>query len=159
MLPIHRKPTSWDLYFIEMATLVSSKSKDTSTKVGAVIVGSGNEILTTGFNGFPRGIDEESLERWERPEKYDWIVHAEANAIANAARIGVPLLGSTLYMNFMPTPCSRCTGLLIQAGIRKIIGPDITFSGVGAGTFYDVDIISETMLNEISMERYIIDKE
>ncbi len=88
--------TSWDEHYINMATLISFKSKDPSTKVGVVIIGSDNEILSTGFNGFPRGVDERRYpERWERPEKYDWIVHAESNAVANAARVGVSLKEST----------------------------------------------------------------
>lgn len=152
-----RIATSWDLYFIKMCHLIASKSKDPSTKVGAVAVGPGNEILSTGFNGFPRGVNEVDFpERWERPEKYDWIVHAEANLVANAARIGVPLLNSTMYMNFAPSPCTGCTGLVSNAGITTIIGPDITFSGVGKGIHYDVDDISQIMLQEVKMKRFVI---
>lgn len=150
-------PTSWDTYFTGMAQFVSTKSKDPSTKVGAVIVGQNNEILSTGFNGFPRGIDEVvKVERWERPDKYKWVIHAEANAIANAARVGVSLEQSTLYLNFHPKPCDRCATLLIQAGIIAIIGPDIPFDGKGANIHYDVDDIASEMLSEMGMKRYIL---
>jgi len=151
--------TSWDHYFIKLAELVSTKSKDPSTKVGVVIVGAGNEILTTGFNGFPRKIDESVDTRWERPVKYDWIVHAEANAIANAARTGVKLEGSRLYMNFLPSPCTGCTGLLIQAGIQSITGPDRSFSGKGKGVHYDVEDVAETLIREADIYRYTIKNE
>ncbi len=149
--------TSWDRYFIELATLISTKSKDPSTKMGVVIVGGDNEILSTGFNGFPRGVDEINYpERWERPDKYMWIVHAEANAVANAARIGVSLKGSRMYMNYRPCPCSTCASLIIQAGVKEIIGPSAKFPGIGKGTHYDVDDITQEMLDEVKIARIIV---
>lgn len=141
-----------------MCKLIASKSKDPSTKVGVVIIGQDNEIISTGFNGFPRGVDEvNNPSRWDRPEKYNWIVHAEANAVANAARIGVSLKGSTLYMNFQPSVCSVCAGLLIQAGVTTIIGPNIPFPGFGQGTHYDVADISIVMLTEVGVGLYIVE--
>lgn len=118
---------NWDKYFISLAMQVKEKSKDQSTKVGAVIVGSDsdNSILSTGFNGFCRGVDETPPERWERPEKYDWVEHAERNAIYNAARNGVKLAGSSLYLVGMgppTTPCINCARAVIQAGIGKVVG-------------------------------------
>ena len=69
---------SWDSYFISIADTVRSKSKDTSSKIGAVIVGPEKQIISTGFNGFPRGIDEVTdMSRWERPVKYQFVEHAE----------------------------------------------------------------------------------
>jgi dCMP deaminase len=149
--------SSWDKYFIELATLISTKSKDSSTKVGVVIVGEDNEILSTGFNGFPRSVDEVNYpERWERPDKYMWIVHAEANAVANAARIGVSLKGSRMYMNYRPCPCSACASLIIQAGVKEIIGPPIIFPGIGKGIHYDLDNIAQEMLDEVKMVQIIV---
>lgn len=116
---------NWNEYFIEIARIVSEKSKDPSTKIGAVIVGTANQILSTGFNGFPRGIDEKLSTRWERPIKYSYMCHAEVNAILNAARHGVSLEGSTLYLRgFGPptVPCVECTKAVIQAGIKTVIG-------------------------------------
>lgn len=195
---------NWSAYFIDMAMLVASKSKDPSTKVGCVIVGPDNEIRSTGYNGFPRGVKEvvqqvpeehipveaqwnaverdlsarcscgavingiaypppEEIarlhmsahdiqlqacysndhfypsnnppvtvlsDRWERPTKYDFVEHAERNAVYNAARVGVPLKGCRAYLNWAPTTtCTDCAKAIIQAGIIEVIGPSIPFPG------------------------------
>ena len=191
--------STWDKFFIEMAMHISTKSKDPSTKVGCVIVGPDNEVRSTGYNGFPRGVREladvrehqpieiEKLafsggyqvrcscgdilqlqeervgnwdtlprvedgidkdwlrskiaehahftkpeiaidpERWERPLKYDFVEHAERNAVYNAARVGIPLKGCRAYLNWEPYPCKECAKAFIQAGIVEVIGPDIEF--------------------------------
>ncbi|HEY6019534.1 MAG TPA: deaminase, partial [Candidatus Paceibacterota bacterium] len=77
--------------------------------------------VTTGYNGFPRGIMDDIESRHERPEKYQWTVHAEPNAIANAARMGASTVGCTAYVT--KTPCSLCMALLIQAGIVRVVCP------------------------------------
>ena len=111
----------WDRKFIDMAVMVSSWSKDPSTKVGCVIADSDHAQLTEGFNGFPRGIaDDERLQ--QREMKYRLIVHAEANAIAAAARNGHGLKGATAYVTFCP--CPQCAALLIQAGIIRVVTID-----------------------------------
>lgn len=130
---------NWDEYFILQAQLASLKSKDPSTKVGCVLVGEGNTILSVGFNGFPRGVDETIKERWERPDKYNWIAHAEKNSIYNAARHGIRLVGAKAYLNFEPGAiCADCAIALIQAGIKEVIGPDRLFTGKGAGINYSI---------------------
>lgn len=145
------KSKTWYQYFLEMAELVASKSKDPSTKVGAVIVGEDNEILSTGFNGFPRGVNEDVAERWERPIKYLFVEHAERNAIYNAARIGTSLKGATMYLNFRPCPCAECTKAVIQSGIKKIIGNNVSFSG--KGDHWDEQMrVSNIMLYEAGIE-------
>ena len=98
---------SWDEMFILQAALIAQKSKDPSTKVGCVIVGDDNAILSMGFNGFPRGVDEHNSARWKRPEKYNWVEHAERNAIYNAARHGINLFGARAYLNWEPKPCAE----------------------------------------------------
>ena len=138
---------SWDEMFILQAALIAQKSKDPSTKVGCVIVGDDNAILSMGFNGFPRGVDENSPLRWKRPEKYNWVEHAERNAIYNAARHGINLLGARAYLNWEPKPCADCTRALIQAGIKEIIGPNRAFGGKGAGKHYSIDH-ADIMLRE-----------
>ena len=110
---------NWDEYFMAMARFVAQKSKDQSVKVGVVIVGPDNEVRSTGYNGFPRGIDESFPSRWERPIKYQFVEHAERNAVYNAARIGVSTRGCTAYME--SPPCADCGRALIQAGIKKIV--------------------------------------
>ena len=138
---------SWDELFILQATVIAQKSKDPSTKVGCVIVGDDNAILSMGFNGFPRGVDEHDTARWKRPEKYNWVEHAERNAIYNAARHGINLSGARAYLNWEPKPCADCTRALIQAGIKEIIGPNRVFDGKGAGKHYSIDH-ADVMLRE-----------
>lgn len=142
----------WDQFFIEMAMHVATKSKDPSTKVGCVIVGEGNVILSVGFNGFPRGVNEHMPERWERPGKYSWICHAEANAVFNAARHGIKLQGARAYLNWDPRPCATCTQALIQSGVVEIIGPDRPFVGKGAGINYSLDF-ADVMCSEAGVTR------
>jgi len=111
--------SKWDMRFIELARHISGWSKDPSTKVGCVVVGEDREIRSTGFNGFPRGIDDDPERLADREKKYPLICHAEENAIMHAARIGVSLKDSTAYVTW--PPCSRCARSLIQAGIREVV--------------------------------------
>lgn len=116
---------TWDEYFLNIAEVVRQKSKDPSSKIGAVLVDSNRSIFSTGFNGFPIGIDETDSSRWERPIKYEYVCHAERNAIALAARKGSATGGATIYLVGMgpPTvPCTECTKMIIQAGIIKVVG-------------------------------------
>ena len=113
--------SKWDLRFIDLARHISEWSKDPSTKVGCVIVGEDREIRSTGFNGFPRGIDDTSERLEDRNQKYPMICHAEENAIMHAARIGVSLKGTMAYVTW--PPCSRCSRSLIQAGVSEVVYP------------------------------------
>ena len=110
---------NWDKYFLNIAEQVKEKSKDRRTKIGAVIVGKDNEIVSTGYNSFPRGIDDDVEERQVRPEKYFWMVHGELNAILNAARIGVSTNGCKIYLT-CGVPCSNCGRAIINAGITEV---------------------------------------
>jgi dCMP deaminase len=109
----------WKDYFVSIAEQVKEKSKDIKTKIGAVIVGKDNEILSTGYNSFPRGLNDNVVQRQERPEKYFWFEHAERNAIYNAARIGVSTKGCTMYLS-CGVPCSDCARGIINSGITRI---------------------------------------
>jgi len=111
---------NWDEYFINIAEQVKLKSKDNNTKIGVVLVGKNNEIVSTGYNSFPRGINDGVVERQEKPEKYFWFEHAERNCIYNAARIGVSTLGTTMYMT-CGISCADCARAIISAGVEKII--------------------------------------
>jgi dCMP deaminase len=110
---------NWNEYFRQIAHTVKSKSKDKYTNIGAVIVGRDNEIISTGYNSFPRGIDDSIEDRQERPEKYYWFSHAETNAIVNAARIGVSTKGSKMYLT-CGVPCADCMRNIINSGIKEI---------------------------------------
>lgn len=109
------RPT-WDEYFLNIARAVSIRSHDEQTKVGCVIVGEDNRILSTGYNGFPRGFPDEQLPK-NRPDKYNWIIHAEENAITSAYLRD--LRAATLYCTH--SPCLGCAKLILSSGIKKII--------------------------------------
>ena len=135
--------SKWDLRFIGLAEHISTWSKDPSTKVGCVVVGEDREIRSTGFNGFPRGINDDEERLMDREKKYPLICHAEENAIMHAARIGVSLKDSTAYVTW--PPCSRCARSLIQAGIREIVYPE---TGKIPDRWIEDFTISDSMLNE-----------
>ena len=102
-----------------MATLVASWSKDRSRHAGAVIVDDRNVLVSIGWNGFPRGINDDVDTRHERPAKYKWTEHAERNAIFNAAANGHHTRGCTMYLQWYP--CADCARAIIQAGIIKLV--------------------------------------
>lgn len=115
--------------YMGIANATALLSKDSSTKVGAVVIGPTKEIRSLGYNGAPRGCSADEDERGTtRPEKYFWMSHAEANAISNAARVGIPLAGSTLVVTHFP--CMDCARLIVQAGINKVVTnrPDDAFT-------------------------------
>lgn len=108
---------SWDQYFLKLALMAASRSKDPSTKVGAVITRPDRSIVAVGYNGFPRGVADTPERLNDRPMKYSLIVHAEMNAILSARE---SLAGYTLYtVPFMP--CDRCFVHVIQAGIKRVV--------------------------------------
>lgn len=111
--------TDWDERYLYLAGVIASWSKDLSTKVGCVIVGDAGQILATGYNGIPRGVSDDVPGRHERPEKYLWFEHAERNAIYNAARSGLSLVGATLYIPWHP--CADCARGIIQSGIQTVV--------------------------------------
>jgi dCMP deaminase len=110
---------NWVSYYRQLANTVKLKSKDKYTQIGAVIVGKDGEIVSTGYNSFPRGLDDGLDFRQERPEKYYWFEHAERNAIYNAARIGVSTKGTTMYLS-CGLPCADCARGIINSGIKRI---------------------------------------
>lgn len=120
----------WDSHFLQLAALHACMSKDPSTQVGAVIVGPEREVLSMGFNGLPRGLKDSPERLNDRDRKLRIIVHAEMNAVLQAARYGIPLKGSTIYImakdaktgfNWGGPPCTRCTVELMQTGIAEIV--------------------------------------
>ena len=116
----------WDHRFLDLALLIASWSKDTSTKVGCVVVGPNREIRSTGYNGLPRGVDDDDPARFERPEKYLYTEHCERNAIYNAARMGLSLEGCTMYMPWFP--CADCCRAIIQSGITTLVASEPEWS-------------------------------
>ena len=112
---------SWDEYFMGVALLAAQRSKDPSTQVGACIVDNSKRILSTGYNGFPHGCSDDDFP-WNRDDskgetKYQFVVHAELNAILNAS--GKNLNGSTVYVALFP--CNECAKAIIQSGIAEVV--------------------------------------
>ena len=112
---------SWDEYFMGVAMLAARRSKDPSTQVGACIVSADNIIISTGYNGMPKGCSDDEFP-WERSgaeneTKYPYVVHAELNAVLNAN--GRDLRGSKLYVALFP--CNECAKAIIQSGVKEVV--------------------------------------
>ena len=119
---------TWDEYFHTIAEAVRVKSKDPKCQVGAVI-SRDRLVISTGFNGFARGVLEDDS-RWNSvDEKLKWVCHAEINAIFNAARIGISTQGCSIHVTKFP--CFGCCNAIVQAGITRIHTLD--------GKFWDDD--------------------
>jgi dCMP deaminase len=112
--------TAWTDKYIKLAKVISTWSKDPSTKIGCVVVGADGQILSQGFNGFPRGIKDSEERLNNRERKYELVVHGEMNAIYNASLNGVSLKDSTMYVYGLPT-CNECAKGIIQVGIKKVV--------------------------------------
>ena len=120
-------------------------SKDPNTTVGAMFIAPRSfQILSMGYNGFPRGIDEKLPERWERPKKYDYVVHAEQNGICNACRHGTPLEKSIAFVTMFP--CKECAKALIQVGVQTIVTsiPDLTNQKWGLDFKLSIEMFDES---------------
>jgi len=112
------KPPSWDEWFMRHVYLVALKSKDKSTKIGAILI-KNRRLISEGYNGICSGVDDNDPSRNERPEKYFFYEHAERNSIFSAARFGISTDESILYTNGIP--CSDCARALIQSGVKEIV--------------------------------------
>jgi len=108
--------TNWEKRFMELAEYFANWSKYPGRKVGAVIVDDRHTVLGHGYNGCPRGCDDEDPEKYTPENKYFFTCHAEQNAIWNAAK---SLVGCTIYVPWFP--CSDCAKAIIQAGIKKVV--------------------------------------
>lgn len=111
------KPIQWNQWFMKMAYLAAYRSKDPSSKYGAVII-RGRNPISFGYNGICIGVDDKVKERSVRPEKYKYYEHAERNAIYNAARNGIATAGC--YMYVFGVPCCDCARSIIQSGIKEV---------------------------------------
>lgn len=115
---------SWDTYFMSIAILSSFRSKDKKTQNGACIVDLNRKIVGTGYNGLPRGLDDNDKRFWNDTDdtdvvnsKHTYVVHAEANAIYNKNHSNI--VGSTLYVTCFP--CRECAKAIIQNGIKRVV--------------------------------------
>lgn len=135
----------WIDYFWRLANEVATKSKD-DRKVGALLIADDLSILSTGFNGFPRNCSDHPTLYEDRETKLRRVVHAEANAIAQAARRGTATHGSTLVVNWHP--CSQCAALAINAGISRVICTPVDRESKWLSSFTE----ASRMLNEADIE-------
>ena len=108
---------NWPEYHMAMARQASRKSKDPSTKVGCVVTDRRENLVSSGYNGFPRGCLDDYDQFSDRKIKYPRTVHAEANAILSGERD--KMVDARLYVNGLH-PCAHCAGLIINAGITEV---------------------------------------
>lgn len=142
------KQSKWHKRFFALSDHISKWTEDRDFSVGAVIVDENLVIRATGYNGLPRGVSDEDDARFDRQsgEKFFWFEHAERNAIYNAARIGTPLNGCTIYVNRFP--CSDCARAIIQSGIKTVYCPPKPEHDGALDHSFDV---SEVLLREAGL--------
>lgn len=112
-----QRTNRWDKRMLQLARLVSTWSRDTSTQCGAVITDGRKRVLSLGFNGFPQGMDDDPNLYADREQKYSRIVHAEMNALLFAQQIPAD---ASMYV-YPLLPCDRCVVQLLQAGVRRFV--------------------------------------
>ena len=149
---------SWDEYFMGIAMLAARRSKDPNTQVGACIVSDDNIIISTGYNGMPKGCSDDIFP-WEREgaeTKYPYVVHAELNAILNAN--GRDLRGSRIFVALFP--CNECAKAIIQSGVAEVVYLSDKYDGtpmnVASKRMLDAAGVKRTQLNP-SMEKIVLD--
>lgn len=118
-----REVPNWSVYWMNMATQAATRSKDPSTQVGAQVVSKDNRPMGCGYNGMPESyVEDDKL--WERPTKYDHVIHAEVNAILNCDKTPV---GGKIYVTLFP--CRQCAKIIAAARIKKVYYKDHTLDG------------------------------
>lgn len=147
MVEVTRKLDKWDLRFLDQARDVASWSKDPSSKIGAVAVGKNRRILSTGYNGFPRGVHDSEERYNSKAIKYKFVAHAELNCVCNAGMNGVSLEGSTLYVHGIPV-CHECAKAVIGSGISRVVMRHKPNTQVWEESFF----FTKTMFNEAGIE-------
>ena len=138
---------SWDRRFLDLAEHIAQWSKDPRTKVGAVIVDEKKRVVSVGYNGFPRGVDDTPDRYEDRETKHLFVAHAERNALDNA-----PLMvdGCTLYVPLLP--CNECAKSIIQKGINRVV----TYTPDRDGTGFNWDI-TKKMFEESGVALELLD--
>ena len=141
--------SKWDKRFLELAEHVAQWSKDPRTKVGAVIVDDKKRVVSLGYNGFPRGVDDDDDRYEDRETKHLFVSHAERNALDNAPR---SVEGCTLYATLKP--CSECAKSIIQNGITRVV----TYSPDRPDVGFNWDI-TDLMFEETNLTLCLVHKE
>ena len=146
----------WNIAFMQQAQLMSTRSKDPSTKVGCIIVSPDRFVLSEGYNGFPRGVADTPERLNDRTQKYPRVVHAEANAIINAGRNGAKIDNGILFVT--QPPCPNCAKMIAQAGIREVFYIDLDKSKKNIAGWRDELGISFDMFDEVDIKYHAIPK-
>jgi dCMP deaminase len=116
------RPTK-EANYMDMAVVVSARSHDSETKVGAVLINNkSGAIMATGYNGYVRGAPDHILPS-KRPDKYEFILHAEQNMIANCARHGISMDNCMLFCTM--SPCKLCMRMMFNCGITKVVAKEL----------------------------------
>lgn len=150
-----QRTKKWSKRYLGLAAEIASWSKDPRRKIGAVIVGKNGEILSQGYNGFARDVNDDEKRYNDRETKHMFVVHAEMNAILNAARNGTRISGSTMYVYGLP-PCCDCAKAIIQSGIRKLIIQPLNMEDVSPNWAKSFEA-SSTMLKEAKVKYIVVD--
>jgi len=140
----------WDIRFMQMAKEISNWSKDPSRKIGAVAIDENRRILSTGYNGFPAGIDDSFDRLNDRDKKYKYVIHAEKNCIYNACLNGISLKDSLLYVWGLPV-CSECAKGVIQVGVSKVFY-GYSIKDYDDSVWLDSFQITKSMFDEVGIE-------
>lgn len=138
--------SKWDLRFLKMAAEISTWSKDPSTKVGAVIVDQERHVVSTGYNGFPKGVKDSLALYEDRKEKYPRIIHGDMNALLRAR---CDLRGHTMFLWPM-MPCQACAIHIIQVGITRVVAP--TFTVERAARWEELSSVTVKLFREAGVE-------
>jgi dCMP deaminase len=144
----------WNKRFIDLADHIASWSNDPHRKVGAVIINDNNVVLSVGYNGFPRKCKDNIKERYEKPLKFNWMIHSEQNAILNAAYNGIKTKDTIMYINWFP--CAICAGQIINAGIKKIVcseAPDFNHKKYGEEFKISIEKLQEANVEIVILEK------
>lgn len=150
LLPI----PSWDEFFLRHVYLTALKSKDPRTRIGAILVRD-KHIISSGYNGFGRGVKDLGERYNDRDAKYAFICHAEFNSVLQCAKLGISSDNTTLYTPGFP--CSECCKAIIQGGISEIVlhkqWPNLTYSEKWVKSFE----ISKMMTDEAGIKVRVFD--
>jgi dCMP deaminase len=140
--------TNWDQRFLDLAEHIAQWSKDPRTKVGAVIVDEKKRVISVGYNGFPRGVDDNPSRYEDRTTKHLFVAHAERNALDNA-----PLMvdGCTLYVPLLP--CNQCAISIIQKGITRVVTYLPDRDGTGFNWNTTIEMFAEAQIDLIYYDR------
>lgn len=144
----------WHNRFLMLAEHIAEWSKDPRRKVGAVIVDANNRIVSVGYNGFPTGVDDSQMWRYERPQKYLYMEHAERNAVYNAHLTSASPIGGTIYTTFMT--CADCARAIIQCGIKNVHTWEDGYDK--SSVWYESFNAAFTMFNEADVKVHLHEK-